>query len=347
MHRVITVALVLLLATVAAPAAPAAPGGSKRLAKKLFEKGELSYQQGEFSKALAFYKRAHSTYRHPAFIFNIAQCHRQLNQWSKALFFYRLFLSERPAAPNRVEVRRRIKQMEQKVAERAALRKRVGRVSIITEPEGASVRVDRFTGPSAGTTPVILSLSQGEHLVLLHRKGYEKAHRTVSVTSGGIAMLTVKLKPLVAPRRAEPRRAEPRRAEPRRADPERGITSAPGTLPVPVAYKPYWKRWWFWTGVVVGVLAAGLGTIAGVVALGEHSKYMENGYIGARDSAKTSALVADSLLFGGVGVALATIIGAAIVHKRYKKRLRERASPVSVIPSCGARGCGLWVQGRF
>lgn len=341
MHRRIVMALPLLLALAVGAPVQAAPSGNKPLAKKLFEKGELHYQQGDFTKALHFYKRAHKTYRHPAFIFNIAQCHRQLKHWAMALFSYRLFLSEQPASPNKAEVRRRIKQMERKVADQAALSKQVGRVSIITKPEGAAVRVDRFSGPPAGTTPVILNLSAGEHLVLFQKPGYEKMHKTVSVKAGRIAMLTVTLKPMVSPRRIEPR-VTPWRAEPRRA-----VAPVPGTAPAPRAYKPYWKRWWFWTGLAVSVVAVGLGTVAGIAAIKDHNEYMDTGSRSAKDSAKNTALAADILLFGGAAVAIVTTIGAVIVQMRYKKKLRERASPVSVTPSCGARGCGLWVQGRF
>jgi len=352
MHRRIVIALTFLLATAAALPAAAAPTGNKALAKKLFEQGEVYYQQGDFTKALGYYKRAHKTYRHPAFIFNIAQCHRQLKQWTKALFSYRLFLSEQPTSPNKAEVLRRIKQMEKKVADQVALSKQVGRISIITQPEGAAVRVDKFSGPKAGTTPVILKVPAGEHLVLVEKKGYQKTHKTVTVKAGMIAVVTVTLKPLVAPRRAEPRRAEPRRAEPRRAEPRRAarrraVASFPGGVPAPRAYKPYWKRWWFWTGLTVGVLAVGLGTAAGIATLKDLDKYRDTGSVGSRDGARTSALVADVMLFGGGAIVIATIIGAAIVHKRHKKKLRERANPVSVTPSCGARGCGLWVQGRF
>jgi len=348
MHKSIAIALGLVLAAVIGQPTAAAPGGNKQLAKQLFEKGEQHYQQGEFAKALAFYKRAHTTYRHPAFIFNIAQCHRQLKQWTKALFFYRLFLSEQPAASNKVEVRRRIKQMAKKAAQQAAASKQVGRVSIITRPEGAAVRVDKFSGPAAGSTPVILRLSAGEHLVLLHKPGYEKVHKTVTVKSGKISMVTVTLeaKPRVTPRRTEPRRTEPR-ATPRRTEPRRALAPDPVTATSPQAYKPFWKRWWFWTGVAASVVAVGLGTVAGLFALKEADQYLDDGNEGSYDGAKKAARAADSLLFGGAVVAITTTIGAIIIHGRYKKKLRERANPVSVTPSCGARGCGLFVFGSF
>ncbi len=354
MHKVCAFAVALLLTTAAGPLAEAAPSGNKKLAKKLFEKGELFYQQGDFPKALSYYKRAHKTLRHPAFIFNIAQCHRQLKHWTKALFFYRLFLSERPSAPNRVEVRRRIQDMAAKAAAQDALSKQVGRVSIITTPEGAAVRVDKFSGPAAGTTPVILSLSAGAHLVLIHKPGYEKMHKTVTVKSGGIAMITVTLKPLVAPRRVEPRRVESRRVksrwvEPGGVAPRRALAPDPGTTLAPAsrAYKPFWKRWWFWSGVAVSAVAVGLGSIAGTIALSEADNYLTEGNAESYNEAKKTARIADAMLLSGAVVAIATTIGAVIIHGRYKKKLRERVNPVTVTPACGARGCGVFVYGRF
>ena len=41
---------------------------------------------------------------HGAFLFNIAQCHRQLKNHSKAIFFYEGYLRETPDAPNKEEV---------------------------------------------------------------------------------------------------------------------------------------------------------------------------------------------------------------------------------------------------
>ncbi len=342
MPRTIAIAFALLFAAAVSQPAAAAPSGDKKLAKKLFEKGELHYQQGDFVKALAAYKKAHATYRHTAFIFNIAQCHRQLKQYTKALFFYRLFLSERPNAPNRVEVRRRIKQMEAEVKKLAALSKQVGRVSLISQPEGATVRVDKFSGSPAGTTPVILKLSAGEHLVLFEKPGYEKMHKTVTVRSGKIAMLTVTLKPVVTPRRVEPRRTDPRRTEPRP-----GVTPDPGTAPAPGKPKPVWKRWWLWTGVGVAVVAMGLGAVAGGLALKEYDRYKRDGEPGYWDDAKQTALVADILLFGGAAVGVATAVAAILVHLRDKKASRERAKALNITPTCGPGGCGVLVRGRF
>ncbi len=338
-----------------APATGQTAAQRKARARKLFEKGELYYQQGEFKKALGFYMKANRTFRHPAFVFNVAQCHRLLEHYRKALFFYRLFLSERPNASNAEEVRKRIGQMEKKLKEQKARLQAVGRVSIISRPQGAAVRVDRFTGPAAGTTPVILKLKAGEHLVLLDKPGFEKLHRTVRVKAGGVAVLTVELRASqdarVAPRPREARRASPGGGALSRARHPggRGAGLTPGPAPrgSKVTYRPFWRRWWFWVGTVVSVAAISLGATAGGFALRDYNRYLGNGDVDVQRSAKRTAAAADGLLFGGAALGVATIVGAIIVHARYKKAANERASVLQVAPSCSARGCGLQVRGRF
>ena len=354
MHRRLTLLLGLWVACLIAAPLQARQPNNKAVAKKHFERGELAYQQGDFTKALAAYKRAQATYRHPAFIFNIAQCYRQLRTYDKALFFYRLFLAEQPEAPNKAEVKRRILKMEKKVAEMQRLRSRVGRLSIITSPEGASVRVDKFTGPPAGTTPTIIKLSEGEHLVLIKKPGFKTVHQTVAVKSGRIAILKLTLDAVARPGPARPdlrpqpdvRRPPPVRVDPGPGDERRRVAADPVTPPPggQTPYKPYWKRWWFGTGVGVGGLALILGAVAGTSALAQRRDYLDTGNKGALQDAKKAALAADILLGTGVALAVAVTVAAVIVHKRWKKRER----PTAVIaPACGTAGCGLWVVGSF
>ena len=120
-----------------------------------FKKGERIYQQGEFRKALSEYKKAHQAKAHPAFIFNVAQCHRQLGEYKKALFFYRLYLSEAPKSPNRDEVPRRIEEMEQKVAELTRKEQQKGKVSVVTSEYAASVSL---AAPFRPVAPIFLSV---------------------------------------------------------------------------------------------------------------------------------------------------------------------------------------------
>lgn len=61
-------------------------------AKALFAEGKQHYNLGEFQQALDKYKLAYRVKPLPAFQFNIAQCHRKLNQHAEAIAMYQAFL---------------------------------------------------------------------------------------------------------------------------------------------------------------------------------------------------------------------------------------------------------------
>jgi len=63
-------------------------------AKKLFEAAEVHYRLGEFRQAVESYRAAMRLAPRPNILFNIAQCLRQLEDSAKALFYYRLYLSD-------------------------------------------------------------------------------------------------------------------------------------------------------------------------------------------------------------------------------------------------------------
>ena len=66
--------------------------------------GDTHYKLGEFAEALAEYTRAYELYPAPPLLFNLGQCHRNLKQWDKAVFFFEGYLRERPTAKNRALV---------------------------------------------------------------------------------------------------------------------------------------------------------------------------------------------------------------------------------------------------
>ncbi len=333
------------------PAAARSTGAKRAMARKHFERGETFYRQGEFRKALAEYKKALNFKRYPAFLFNIGQCHRQLDEPKKALFFYKLYLSEQPTAPNKAEVVRRIQQMERRIKELQNQAQQVGRLSVITQPRGASILVDQLKGPAQATSPAILpKIRAGEHLVVVRLDGYREVTRKVQVKGGQLALLEVTLQPLVAPRRVEPRRVEPRRVEPRRTGPRR-VVPLPGPAPVVKRTAPYYKRWWFWTGLAVTVgLAAGSAGM-GVYALELKKRYDRDTTAiprldGIKRDAERAAGICDALWVGAAVVGLTTIISAAVVGKGRPERA-ARVDRTRITPSCSATGCSLVVQGRF
>ncbi|WP_147444277.1 MULTISPECIES: tetratricopeptide repeat protein [Corallococcus] len=88
---------------------------SEAQARDRFSEGNLAYDLGEFDRALKAFSESYRLKPLPAFLFNIAQCHRQLNNPSRAAFFYRRYLalsSEEPA--NADVVRELIAEMDGK-----------------------------------------------------------------------------------------------------------------------------------------------------------------------------------------------------------------------------------------
>jgi tetratricopeptide (TPR) repeat protein len=84
-----------------AAAAAGSPSGSDKEARELFQKAEMSFNLGNFSEALADYQAAYQAKPLPAFLFNIAQCYRNMQNYERARFFYRRYLALDPRTSNR------------------------------------------------------------------------------------------------------------------------------------------------------------------------------------------------------------------------------------------------------
>jgi tetratricopeptide (TPR) repeat protein len=110
---VLCVALVAAVVFADTPAR-AAPPSAKAAA---FAEGRRFYDVGEYAEALAAFKRAYLRFDDPTFLYNIAQCHRQLDQKQEALRAYRSYLRNLPNATNRDEVKRLIAALETKIGD--------------------------------------------------------------------------------------------------------------------------------------------------------------------------------------------------------------------------------------
>jgi tetratricopeptide (TPR) repeat protein len=70
-------------------------------AKALFAEGNQHFNLNEYSQALELYKRAYRIKPLPAFLFNMAQCHRKLGHFQDAINSYQAYLTGVPDAPNK------------------------------------------------------------------------------------------------------------------------------------------------------------------------------------------------------------------------------------------------------
>jgi tetratricopeptide (TPR) repeat protein len=98
-------AVVVLFFALPLQAAPRKPPPhdprQEKVARTHFDAAEKSFNVGRFEDALAEYQLAYDALPLPAFVFNIAQCHRNLGNSEQAIFFYQRYLSLEPEATNR------------------------------------------------------------------------------------------------------------------------------------------------------------------------------------------------------------------------------------------------------
>jgi tetratricopeptide (TPR) repeat protein len=110
MRSFLALSLVLALA-------PSAWAEDRAAARAAYLRGTQHYDLSEYDQALESFKEAYRNFEEPTFLFNIAQCYRQLGNHEKALRFYRTYLIKMPNAPNREEVRQLIAQLNRAIEE--------------------------------------------------------------------------------------------------------------------------------------------------------------------------------------------------------------------------------------
>jgi tetratricopeptide (TPR) repeat protein len=163
-----TIALVCS-ALLALPAWPQ-PDGGTRSARARFAQAQHDYDLGRFTEALDGYTQAYELDPLPGFVFNIAQCHRQLHHWERAAFFYRRFLDLSPTAPaNERVVRELIAECEHRQAELEQKRKddleqqrrvELARLEAQRAENEARAKQEAALAPDAGPTLVPDSLHE-------------------------------------------------------------------------------------------------------------------------------------------------------------------------------------------
>jgi hypothetical protein len=90
------VAAAVIAAAVAVAWAPAPARADGARARAHFEKGKSYFQLSEYRKALEEFKAAHVEKPDAAYLYNIAECHRNLGEPREAAVFYQRFLKLAP-----------------------------------------------------------------------------------------------------------------------------------------------------------------------------------------------------------------------------------------------------------
>lgn len=109
-------AIAMTLAVLAPRAAYADEASS---ARELYERGIRFYNLQQFDAALDAFQGAYSIER-PEFLFNIAQCQRQLRQYEAAARSYRAFVASFPGGPDSATASRLAQEMDAQAAAASA-----------------------------------------------------------------------------------------------------------------------------------------------------------------------------------------------------------------------------------
>lgn len=146
-------ALALLVLSVVAQGQPKKKVETdEQKARVLFADGQKAYDVGEFERALTLYSEAYKLKTLPGFLFNIAQCHRQLGNFERASFFFGRFIdNSKPAAPNVELARELMTDMERRQAEKTDAEKKAADEKARAEAE-AKAKTDAPLAPPL--TPV-------------------------------------------------------------------------------------------------------------------------------------------------------------------------------------------------
>jgi hypothetical protein len=224
-------ATVLALMLLAVPAFGA--DADKAAAKAHYEAATRLYDIKEWAKALDEYKAAYLSKPDPAFLFNIGQCYRKLGKPAQALEFYKEYLKKAPPDdPNLPSVEARVREMES---------------GDVFESEGPSKTSAPSTQPPP--TPVLETRP-------LDSKVEAQTVRPAEPEPPVPVPATLPAPPFPPPAPLLP--APPLPTQP----PGLEVTVAEPPAPTETG-APFYKTWWFWTGVGAAVVA---GTVVGILA---------------------------------------------------------------------------------
>jgi len=117
--RYLPIACVLALGMLA-PVRRASADARTEKAREHYFQGDAYYKLDKYSDALHEYEQAYIAKPDPSFLYNIAQCHRLMGDKAEAIKYYRRYLRDAPAAPNRAIAEKHIKDLEAALTRSAA-----------------------------------------------------------------------------------------------------------------------------------------------------------------------------------------------------------------------------------
>ncbi|MFH1434815.1 MAG: PEGA domain-containing protein [Pseudomonadota bacterium] len=154
----------------------------KAMAKESYNNGKKYYKSEDYDKALESFMAAYNYSPNPFVYISIAQCYDKQGKCQEARDYYKKYMEEKPDAGNIPDVKEKIAELES----------RKGKVSILSDPAGATVTIDGET--VAMVTPGSVDLQGGDHALALNLDGYIMETRAFTVPICSDVEISVKLK---------------------------------------------------------------------------------------------------------------------------------------------------------
>ena len=314
-------------------AAPAPAAAAKSDPKKAYAEGEKKFKANDYANALVDFLAADSVKQTPQAARYIGLCHDNLGHLQDAVTAYERFLADVPPKMGEQgeEIKRRV----------AAIKAIPGKIHVETTPAGATVALDGKV--LSAVTPTDVEATPGRHTLKLTADGRVTQEKDLDVAYASKQDLRAELeeKPL-PPAPAPPPPPEPVAAVP------------PPPPPAPVADKGSSMVPALVTGGLA-VVALGVGTVFGVMALGDKSDFDKNPTSGKADDGENHALIAD-MAFGvavTLGVTSAVLFfsggssGASAKNDQGILTAKAQPKAFSVAPIVTPHGGGAGATLRF
>ncbi|MBN1207071.1 MAG: tetratricopeptide repeat protein [Myxococcaceae bacterium] len=150
---------------------------AKAQARVKFDEGNAAYARGEFRQALEAFDAAYQLAPLPGFLFNVAQCHRQLGNFERAAFFYRRYLALSEKEPANAELVKGLiaemdAQAQREPASRAGREGPAAQAKAVEKERPAAVPVK---GPEASGAPRRVKEAEQRALDLRKRRSLSTA----------------------------------------------------------------------------------------------------------------------------------------------------------------------------
>lgn len=249
----VTLALLLFLSSwLAWPAR----GDSAEEARAAYQQATAEYNLGRYGEALALFEKAFKLKQVPALLFNIAQCHRQLQQFERAATSYRSFIRLDPKNKQLPLAKKLLRDVEEAIkSEASAVR---AKPPGLTHADPSAKPEAPPPSPELGEPSVPATAGEGPTVAAGPPQARKDEEPVVPPTETSGAVVPMATAPREPPRPADEPRPAP---ESPRAASEVPLPALSTEPPAPRPGKP---RVFTWVAAGGAALALGLGGVYGL-----------------------------------------------------------------------------------